>query len=73
MSNFSKRHYEILADVIRQTNYQFSACPAYPDAAQAMKRQIIDCLISRLSSTFELDNPNFSSGRFEDMCRRPLR
>ena len=60
MPNFQKRHYEVIANEIRQ---EVREQEEYSAESMILKR-----LASNFAQVFKDDNPNFSEQRFLDAC-----
>lgn len=66
MAMFSKRHYEALARLIRQTDKHLRPSSANPDVA--MWDHCMDSLKESMVSEFKADNPRFDAERFNKAC-----
>ena len=59
---FSKQHYRVIAEVIRDNTYPDGICPF-----RVLKK---DTFIDAMARRFKQDNARFDIARFEDACGR---
>jgi hypothetical protein len=67
-SKFAKRHYEVIADVMRDTALMLDEedmSTPYPNGPF-----VWNVVLENMVEAFKCDNPRFSESRFEEACKK---